>query len=114
MNILGLNDPLMHLHSTVLGHSGCVLGLLPIMYLAQQWLPQFQHTDQIVVYFYAFSLMLAAIILAFYVALSTLNCPALIALQAIPVHWHRAVRAYVHLPLLCLSGLMIYFSLCFL
>lgn len=114
MKTLGLNDSLLHLHWTVLVHSCAVLSLLPLLYLAQQWLPQFQQADQIVVYFYGFSGLLAAVILAFYAALTTLNRLAHTTLELIPSHWHWLIRAYVHVPLLCLNGIMIYCSLCFL
>lgn len=98
-------DPL---HGQVFKNTLLILLLLPLVNLGYSLIQQFHMADQIVVYFYAISFATAAFILAFYGALKTLH----IQFSTTSSRWgHYLLNGYRHVPMLCLTGNTVYFSL---
>ena len=108
MKIFWLHDQLDQLHWQVLKNSLLTLLLLPLINLGYQFIQQFHMADQIVVYFYALSFATVAFILAFYSALKTLHLDLTLATSRLGQYM---LYGYRHLPMLCLAGILIYFSL---
>ena len=108
MKIFWLHDQLDQLHWQVLKNSLLTLLLLPLINLGDDFIQQFHKADQIVVYFYALSFATVAFILAFYSALKTLHLGLTLATSRLGQYM---LYCYPHLPMLCLAGIMIYFSL---
>lgn len=108
MKIFWLHDQLDQLHWQVLKNSLLTLLLLPLVNIGHDFIQQFHRADQIVVYFYALSFAIVAFILAFYGALKTLHTGLTLANNQLE---HYILYGYRHLPMLCLAGILIYFSL---
>ncbi|RYY78334.1 MAG: hypothetical protein EOO69_10910 [Moraxellaceae bacterium] len=108
MKIFWLHDQAYPLHWQVFKNSLLTLLLMPTITLGYEFIQQFQMADQIVVYFYALSFATAAFILVFYQALQTLNLDC----DFMPSRTGQSLLSlYQHVPLLCLTGIMVYFSL---
>lgn len=108
MKYFWLNHQAYQLHWQVLKNSLLTLLLLPLINLGYQFIQQFHMAEQIVVYFYALSFATVAFVLAFYGALKTLHTGLTLATSQLGQY---LLYMYRHLPMLCLAGIMVYFSL---
>lgn len=108
MKYIWLHHPVDQLHWQVLKNSLLSLLLLPLVNLGHNFIQQFHRAEQIVVYFYALNFAIVAFILVFYGALKTLNLHLKLASNRVESY---LLSAYRHLPMLCLTGIIIYFSL---
>lgn len=108
MKIFWLHDQIDQLHQQVFKNSLLILLLLPLVNQGYSFIQQFHMADQIVVYFYAISFATAAFILAFYGALRTLHVQLSTTSSRLG---HYLLKGYRHVPMLCLTGNTVYFSL---